>query len=687
MTTKQVLFIFSLTFVLLIPADLLEARGRGGGGGRGGGMSRAGGMSGPSLSGARPSYGGARPSAGGARPSYGGSVNRSPSFSRPTQPVRSGSYGSGSPNRSSGRPSSPGRTPGSVNYPGASSRIGDRQIGSVSRTPGSSLGDRQASSLDRTASRVGDRQLGAIDRTSGQRVGDRQIGAVDRTPGGRVGDRQLGAADRTPANRAGDRQLGGVDRTPGDMGRAAIPGLAAAGGAAAGSRLSGDMRSQLEARRGQVQQNRESGAFRDRAQGRFENREEMVASRREQLQNRMESRPDRIEDRQQYRDDMRQDRQDYRDSAREDWQNWADNNPWNDHWNHDHWHDNFKDYWDYMWDEYPVWSAFRVTAWGINRASYLFGSGGYYNPYPVEPYYAGGTVIDYSQPLVTYAPMEEYVPNEDYESAMSADASAVSEIPDDVVASFDQARAEFKKGNYDQALGYLDQALSKMPKDATLHEVRGLTLFALARYREAAAAVHAVLAVGPGMNWTTMSDFYADQTEYIKQLRALENHVRQNPNEADARFLFAYHCITLGHNDAAKEQLQAVLTLQPKDTVAADLLTMLGGEVPESAATPPITPLPSKGTEADLIGSWKATRGAEQFELTLEKDGQFKWTYSAGSNKQAINGVFIVEDGVLAMEPDSGGVMLADVSKPTDGKFTFRQNGTADEPLEFQMQK
>ena len=36
------------------------------------------------------------------------------------------------------------------------------------------------------------------------------------------------------------------------------------------------------------------------------------------------------------------------------------------------------------------------------------------------------------------------------------------------------------------------------------------------------------------------------------------------------------------------------------------------------------------------------------------------------------------------MEPDSGGVMLADVSKPSGGKFTFRQNGTAGEPLQFQ---
>ena len=220
-----------------------------------------------------------------------------------------------------------------------------------------------------------------------------------------------------------------------------------------------------------------------------------------------------------------------------------------------------------------------------------------------------------------------------------------------------------------------------------MHEFRGLTLFALGRYREAAAAVHAVLAVGPGMNWTTMSSFYTSQSEYTKQLRALENHITENRNEADARFLVAYHYITLGHNDAAKKQLQAVLTLQPKDVVAAELLTMLGGEVPKSAATAPIAPLPSKGTEAELIGSWKAARSdGSQFALTLAKDGQFTWAYAKGKDKQTIKGVFIVDDGVLAMEPDSGGVMLADVSKPSGGKFTFRQNGTAGEPLQFEKQ-
>ncbi|MGI9456768.1 MAG: hypothetical protein ACR2NU_09410 [Aeoliella sp.] len=585
----------------------------------------------------------------------------------------------------------PSRTAGSVTVPRSSAtgaRLGDRQIGSVDRSPGGRVGDRQIGSVDRSpGGRVGDRQIGSVDRTPGGRVGDRQIGAVDRTPGGRVGDRQIGAVDRTPSNRVGDRQLGAGDRTPRDIGgRAAIPGLAAAGGAAAGSRLSGDLQSQLSARRSQFQQNRESGAFRDQAQNRFENRDDMVASRRDQLQSRMENRPDNIEDRRQYRDDVREDRQNYRDDARSDWQDWANQDPWNNHWDHDHWHDNFKDYWDHMWDEHPVWSAFRVTAWGVNRASYLFGyGGGYYNPYPVEPYYAGEAMIDYSEPLVSYTPLDQYVP---LDSDGSATASAASDnVSAKAVESFEAARSQFKLGNYEQALEACDEAIGELPKDATLHEFRSLILFALGRYHESTAAVHAVLAVGPGMNWTTMSSYYADQSDYIKHLRNLEAYIREHRSEADVRLLVSYHYITLGHTDAAKTELQNVLTLEPKDKVAADLLQMLGGELPATVTTSPAPATLTKGTEEELLGAWKAVqKNGETFELTLSTQGAFTWAYSKNNEQQEIKGVFVIDDGVLAMEPDSGGVMLADVSKPVNNSFTFRQNGTGGESIIFQKQ-
>ena len=66
-----------------------------------------------------------------------------------------------------------------------------------------------------------------------------------------------------------------------------------------------------------------------------------------------------------------------------------------------------------------------------------------------------------------------------------------------------------------------------------------------------------------------------------------------------------------------------------------------------------------------------------------DKPGEFSWTYRKGGKKQPTRGVFVVDDGVLAMEPDSGGVMIAEVTQPKNGSVTFRQPGDASSDLVF----
>ena len=70
----------------------------------------------------------------------------------------------------------------------------------------------------------------------------------------------------------------------------------------------------------------------------------------------------------------------------------------------------------------------------------------------------------------------------------------------------------------------MDQAIALVPNDTVLHEFRGLTLFALGRYKEAAAAEYAVLSAGPGWDWTTLSGLYPNVDVYTEQLRALEQY-------------------------------------------------------------------------------------------------------------------------------------------------------------------
>ena len=111
-----------------------------------------------------------------------------------------------------------------------------------------------------------------------------------------------------------------------------------------------------------------------------------------------------------------------------------------------------------------------------------------------------------------------------------------------------------------------------MPNDPTLHEFRGQTLFALGRYEEAAVPLYAVLSSGPGWDWTTLISLYNDPQVYTQQLRALETFSSKNPNSAAGHFVLAYQYLTQEHSDAAVRELKAVTSLQPKDTLSAQLL-------------------------------------------------------------------------------------------------------------------
>ena len=106
-----------------------------------------------------------------------------------------------------------------------------------------------------------------------------------------------------------------------------------------------------------------------------------------------------------------------------------------------------------------------------------------------------------------------------------------------------------------------------------------MTLFALGRYDDAAAALYAVLAVGPGWDWTSFVGLYPNVSVYTDQFRALERYVGQNPNSASARFVLAYLYLTQGDTSEGIEQLKRVVALQPKDTVAEGILRRLAAQL------------------------------------------------------------------------------------------------------------
>ena len=116
------------------------------------------------------------------------------------------------------------------------------------------------------------------------------------------------------------------------------------------------------------------------------------------------------------------------------------------------------------------------------------------------------TAYDYSQPINTQSPPPQ------------------PGVIDQVARRSNQPAMRSRRANYNQALELADQAIRQTPNEAALHEFRGLVLFALRRYDEAAAALYAVLAVGPGWDWPTLIWLYPDVSVYTGQLRALESY-------------------------------------------------------------------------------------------------------------------------------------------------------------------
>ena len=418
------------------------------------------------------------------------------------------------------------------------------------------------------------------------------------------------------------------------------------------------------------------------------NRPQTMEDRRTSLNNRITS---RNEQRQTHRGDQQDDRQDWRDSNREDWQNYGSEH-------HGDWYNGSWDPgegWDYMWDNYPGAAALGVTRWGVNRVAYGFGYWGYSNPYVTDSS-SSGSSYSYSEPLVNYSESTSESTSENIVTepnlaepgaaepgaAERGDSPTGPPTPTEAgMSSFEQARTSFYSGEYETALSQLDITLQTMPQDTVVHEFRGLVLFALKKYPDAAATIYAVLSAGPGWDWTTMSGLYPNVDVYTRHLRELETFMQSNPMSADASFLLGYHYLTMGHQETAAGYFSRALQQLPGDKLLTQLVQM--NPVKGGAAKTQPSPLPNPTaltpdqilSMEKLVGAWKASGSDAPFELTLTADGTFTWNYTRGKALQSIKGVFAVDQNNLVMEPDSGGTMIATIVFSDDTQFQFKMVG------------
>ena len=336
-------------------------------------------------------------------------------------------------------------------------------------------------------------------------------------------------------------------------------------------------------------------------------------------------------------------------------------------WYHGDWHGN----WDHHWHGWPAgwWGAGFLAGWGWGAATapWSWGYWPYYNPYCAAPIVIdGGTTIDYSQPIVDASP--QYAVN---------DQAAQTTASDQAMQSFGDARQSFLDGDYNAALSQINAAIAQVPNDTVLHEFRGLTLFALRRYQEAAGAVYAVLSVGPGWDWTTLSSLYPNVDVYTEQLRALEDYSRKDPKSAEAHFLLAYNYLTCGHTDAAETQLKQVVSLNPKDQLSAQLLSSLSAPAETEAAKPAAPAAPAKPVDAAaLAGNWTATRAdGATIRLSIAPDGKFTWKFAQKDKPQEFSGDYTVADNILILKQNNNPVMVGQVTQLAGNRFNFKLAG------------
>jgi hypothetical protein len=327
-------------------------------------------------------------------------------------------------------------------------------------------------------------------------------------------------------------------------------------------------------------------------------------------------------------------------------------------------------------------AATGVGAWGTGSPMYSYGYSGYNNPYSGTPSGSGGG----SQPVAAQqpgdAPPQAAAPAYNYSQPISTTAAPPAQpVADQATTAFDQAREAFKAGDYAQALQLDQQALTQMPNDTTLHEFLALVLFAQGKYEQAAAPLYAVLSVGPGWDWTTLSGMYPDVATYTGQLRNLEAYIDANPKSAHARFVLAYQYLCEGHDENALAQLKEVVKLQPGDTLSAQLVARSqpsGGTQP-SAADPAAAP----AVDGKLAGRWAAAPAKDaKIVLAIQDDGAFTWDATGpGKPPMRIKGTSTIADGVLSLADQGGqnGALAGKVIWQDADHFTFRLLGAQPE--------
>ncbi len=370
--------------------------------------------------------------------------------------------------------------------------------------------------------------------------------------------------------------------------------------------------------------------------------------------------------------------------------------PWHQNWYHGCWNGHWGNNW-YV----PL--AAGLTGWAVGASTASWGYGytyAYSNPYYVA---AAEPVYDYSQPIVIYnqpAATSEAVADPNVQSEPPAAPPEPTPAEEIARQEFELAMTRFKSGDYVQSLSAVDAAIRQVADDPVMHEFRALCLFAVGQYQPAAATLNSLLAVAPGMDWTSMSSLYGNTDDYQAQLRRLQDFVRKNGDDAAARFVLAYHYLVVGEQDLALEQLEKVVELQPQDMTATRIVQALKPPVDDAEALPePENPQPQDAAEeqpaedagptTSLIGNWVTSAGKTKIELSVDEELNFVWKATTDGKTNEMTGQLATQDDAIAFETKDQGTLAGKATSLGPDQFNFLVFGApaSDKGLTFDRVK
>jgi hypothetical protein len=221
-----------------------------------------------------------------------------------------------------------------------------------------------------------------------------------------------------------------------------------------------------------------------------------------------------------------------------------------------------------------------------------------------------GPEIGYAQPPI--GPVTNVVPAFSGPPAVHgaygqspAIAPAMRTVVPTVATEFQSmAETAFSRGHYTHALRLSQHALLDDPRNGKLQLFVSQVLLALGDYPAAAASLAAGISTLNAREWgyvvERMGQFGRNQ-DYVMHMNRLVQSIHEHPGTSSARLLRGYHYLYLGHQVAARDDLQLVAADEGNNHVARLLLNRLDARQPATNSPVPSPPAPGPESPVELL--------------------------------------------------------------------------------------